>query len=209
MRGRRSEAESFSSEYGLKMFDNVLKAWDSSTTLVFFAFFVPGFISTQVWRVLFPFQKDNLRTQVPEILGFGAANYGITYPILHFIPKNSPWAFVLFYTATFLLPIGTPYAVYWVRYRFQFGALNPTPKPWDYVFSQGKLLWVAIELSSGELIGGKFGTNSFASSFPNDEQIYLEEAWEVDKDLSFIKRLERSAGIIINGSDVKRMLFFK
>ena len=55
-------------------------------------------------------------------------------------------------------------------------------KPWDYVFSRRQAYWVIVHLRDGRKIGGRFDRKSFASSYPADEQIYIEEVWRLDED---------------------------
>ena len=50
--------------------------------------------------------------------------------------------------------------------------------------------------ADGTVIAGKYGLNSFTSSAPNDEQIYLEEAWSLTAKGGFDKRHKRTAGVI-------------
>jgi len=55
----------------------------------------------------------------------------------------------------------------------------------------------------------KFDTNSFASSYPAEEQIYIEEVWDLDEKGKFIKPIERSKGIIISEKEISSVEFFK
>jgi hypothetical protein len=52
---------------------------------------------------------------------------------------------------------------------------HPIGKPWDYVFSKKEKYWIIVTLKNGKKIGGKHSENSFSSSSPNENQIYLEE----------------------------------
>lgn len=63
-------------------------------------------------------------------------------------------------------------------------------------------------MSDGTKIGGVFSTKSYASSFPLDEQIYLEQVWELVND-DFIMPVENSKGIIILGKNISSIEFVK
>ena len=56
---------------------------------------------------------------------------------------------------------------------------------------------------------GRFDTNSFASSYPAKEQIYLEEVWELGEKGNFVKRIDRSKGIVILGDEIVAIEFFE
>jgi hypothetical protein len=60
------------------------------------------------------------------------------------------------------------------RAREIFGIRHPTPKAWDYFFGSGAACWIIVTLKSGRVIGGYYGTESFSSSFPHEEDLYLE-----------------------------------
>lgn len=74
---------------------------------------------------------------------------------------------------------------------------NLFPRPWDFVFREESSYWVIVHLKDGNKIGGIYGKDSFASGYPHEEQIYLEELWELDKNGGFVKPLDKSKGMII------------
>lgn len=60
------------------------------------------------------------------------------------------------------------------------------PTPWDKVFSQGKKLWVIATFPDGSRIGGWYGLDSFATSYPEAQQIYLRHTYKLDEDGHFL-----------------------
>ena len=52
-----------------------------------------------------------------------------------------------------------------------------------------------------------YGPNSFASSAPSEEQIYLEEEWILNKDGGFDRKAEQTSGIIILPSEIRSVEF--
>jgi hypothetical protein len=86
--------------------------------------------------------------------------------------------------------------------------IHPIRKPWDYVFGKRKSFWIIVHLQNGQKVGGRFDTQSFASSDPADEQIYLEEVWVLDEAGRFLKEVERSRGIIIMKDEIRAVEFF-
>ena len=80
--------------------------------------------------------------------------------------------------------------------------IHPLKRPWDYVFDQRKRYWIIVHLQNGVKLGGLYGENSFASSFPAEEQIYLEKAYDLDPEGNFLKEIDRSEGMVILGKDM-------
>jgi hypothetical protein len=93
---------------------------------------------------------------------------------------------------------------------FQNSAPHPTQKPWDYVFGQRKPYWVIVTLKDGSKIAGSYDSNSFSSSAPAEEQLYLEETWVLNADGGFDRPRDSTKGIIIlSGEMVSIELFSK
>ena len=88
-------------------------------------------------------------------------------------------------------------------------APHPTPRAWDYIFSQRKEYFVLVTLSDGKKLAGEYSEKSFTSSFPEDPQIYLEKAWEVSAEGGFERIREQSEGILILSKDIQSIEFFQ
>jgi hypothetical protein len=67
---------------------------------------------------------------------------------------------------------------------------------------------VIINLKNGEKIGGVYGPNSFASSFPRKEQVYLEQLWQVDKNGKFIQAMIQTNGVLVSIDEIKTIEFY-
>lgn len=65
-----------------------------------------------------------------------------------------------------------------------------------------------VTLKDGDKVAGKFGVDSFASSAPAEEQIYLEEEWVLNKDGGFDRPADQSAGVIILSSEIRSVEFY-
>lgn len=79
---------------------------------------------------------------------------------------------------------------------------HPVAKPWDYVFSKGGAYWVIVTLNNGRKVGGRYDSDSFSSSSPSPEQIYLEEAWEVNDAGGLERPLESTAGVLVLSREI-------
>jgi hypothetical protein len=51
------------------------------------------------------------------------------------------------------------------------------PTSWDYFFSRGRCAWVIATFEDGSQITGFYGPDSFATSYPDPPQLYLEKTY--------------------------------
>ena len=63
-------------------------------------------------------------------------------------------------------------------------------------------------MNNGKQLGGSYGANSFASSYPHEEQVYIDEEWIINGDGGFERAVEQSAGIIIFLKDAESVMFY-
>jgi len=111
----------------------------------------------------------------------------------------------------FAFPVLWASAFVWLRKQKFFKKYAPHPilKPWDRVFGSVQSYWIVIELNGGEIIGGMYDTKSFAPSYPAEEQLYLQQLWEIGENDEFVRPLERSHGAIISASAIKFIRFYR
>lgn len=189
--------------------------WDLDKLFLFIAFVVPGFISIKVYQLFFPGERKKSSEQVVDAVAYSSINYAILFwPIFLIessgIRSSSPsWYFIFYVFVLLIAPIIWVWV--WSKIRktefVQKNAPHPTPKAWDYVFSQRKSYWVKVTLKNGDVIGGLFHTNSFASSAPAEEQIYIEETWILNDEGGFERMKNDSAGVIILSSEISHIEF--
>lgn len=70
-------------------------------------------------------------------------------------------------------------------------------------------MWVLVHLKSGKMIGGLFGKESFASSFPNSQDLYLEAVWKIDNKGLFKEEVPQTRGLLINSSEIEFLEFYR
>lgn len=73
----------------------------------------------------------------------------------------------------------------------------PYPTAWDFFFDQRETGFVLVHLTDGKLLGGYWGGNSYASSFPNDGDIYLEAVYSVDEFGRFGNPTPNTRGVLL------------
>ena len=182
-----------------------MNIWDVDQLVLLIAFVIPGFIGLKVYELLSPSVHKESSKQVIDAIAYSCINYAaLFWPIL--VVEGSDlrdtwpygyWAFYFF--VLFCAPVIG--AFLWLRLRktqFILKALaHPTQKPWGYVFSKRDPYWAKITLRDGTKIAGRYSENSFASSSPAEEQIYLEETWIINDKGGLERKKKQSAGVII------------
>ena len=77
---------------------------------------------------------------------------------------------------------------------------------WGCCFGRRKQGWVWVTFNDGTMIAGFWGTQSFASSFPSPEDIYLEKVYQVNENGVLSEApLPDSGGVWIQGNQIKFM----
>lgn len=194
-----------------------MNIWEIDKLVLFLIFLIPGFISIKVYDLMVPGEQKDFAGRLLEAIGYSAINFAILswlIIIIHssnFYFEHTFWysvilVFILFIFPT-MLPIVYKQLISWKPLSKYI--IHPLPKPWDYVFGKGEAYWVIVHLKDGRMIGGVYDENSFASSYPVEEQIYLEEVWKLSKDGIFLEQIKRSSGIIIMRDEILSVELFK
>lgn len=192
-----------------------MEIWTADKILLFFIFFIPGFISTQIFEFIIPSDKRDFSKTFLQIIAYSALNYSALSWLIYIVVKYNYYLNTIVIIPTilivfFIMPILWPFIIK-KAFSFQIFAdtfIHPIAKPWDYYFAKRESCWVIVHLKNGTSIGGIYDENSFASSYPAKEQIYLEQVWEIDDEGVFLKPVDRSKGIIILGDDISSIEFF-
>jgi hypothetical protein len=187
--------------------------WDANKLSLFIQFVVPGFISIKWYQLSYPGSSRSASDQIVDAVAYSCINYAIWSIPMHYVQdavKSQGWSpcDVLFYILVmFISPVLL--VELWKKVRksptFQKNAPHPTGKPWDFVFAQKKLYWMKIILKDGTILAGKYGLKSFASSAPEEEQIYIEECWILDEQGAFIRPKNKTAGVIVVSKEISHI----
>lgn len=190
--------------------------WEPDSFSSFLIFFMPGFISLKVFDSFVPNERRDFTKSVIEVIAYSTFNLILLFPIVIIITRdnfylNYPFWFYIFLILVFLvMPTLWP-LIYWKIINSKIISsriVNPILKPWDLKFGDGEPAWVIVHLTDGRLIGGLYQENSFVSSYPAEEQIYLEQVWKLDEKGKFIEAVARSKGIIILKSEIVAVEFY-
>lgn len=185
-------------------------SFDQNEFILFIIFVIPGMIAIKTYEFVNPSKYDETSKQIINAITYSCFNYAVLLWPIYYVEVGNfqtshPDLYVLFYIFV-LLVFPAALAVLWKFIRkldlIQKFAPHPTIKPWDYVFSNRREYWMIVTLKNGTKRGGKYGSESFVSSYPADEQIYLEEEWLINKDGGFDRIVEQTEGIIIMPSEI-------
>lgn len=192
--------------------------FSEETVRLIFVFFVPGFISMKIYDMLVPSDRRDFSKSMLEAVSFSCINFAILYwPIVaihsnDFQYLHQLWYYIISLVILFVFPIAWPFiflrtlSLRLVRRKI----IDPILKPWDRVFRQREDYWVVVHLKDGRMVGGRYGSKSTASSYPADEQIFIEEVWSIDqKSGTFLTRVDQTGGMLISKGDFEIIEFFK
>jgi len=59
---------------------------------------------------------------------------------------------------------------------------DPTPTAWDKAFQDGSKVYVRILNGEGRWIAGLYGNDSYASSYPESQQIFMEKTFSISEE---------------------------
>jgi hypothetical protein len=165
----------------------------------------PGLVATQVYRLLMPARPLEWKDALLQGVFYSIVNFTLLLPVVLFVINTDNQAsHPVWYWGALLLvllvgPIAWPFVLRrafrwkWLRTRVHL----PYPTTWDYFFDSREPAFLLIRLSDGKSLGGYWGPNSYAGSFPNDGDIYLEAVYLVNSDGTFGKPFEGTKGALL------------
>ena len=193
------------------------KLFEGNTLSLFLIFFIPGFISLKIYDLLVPGERRDFSKSAFDAIAYSALNFAVFLPLILLIQpelfsaRQKNWLIVPAYLVLLVCPAIWPFLLIklastklFLRYF-----VHPTPRAWDYLFGRREQFWIIVHLKDLRRIGGRFGTQSFASSSPAEPEIYLEEAWKLDDNGAFLAPVERSRGILIMADEIVAVELFE
>jgi len=86
--------------------------------------------------------------------------------------------------------------------RLNIRITDPSPTAFDHFFQEGLSCYIVFHLKSKETLGATFHKNSFATAYPDTQQIYVEQLWVIDPvTRHFIQPMTNTKGAIIKLDD--------
>ena len=164
----------------------------------------PGIVSMQIYRLLMPAREMDWGNALTEGLFYSIVNLALTLPAtlpLHFfkVYQTHPfWYSVVGLLVLLVCPIIWPWLLCkaFRSKRLMTGLQVPFPTAWDYFFDKRLPLFVLVHLNDGKLVGGYYGDDSYATSHPNEGDLYLQAVYKVDDEGSFLGSDRRNAWVV-------------
>ncbi|MCB4792749.1 MAG: DUF6338 family protein [Elusimicrobia bacterium] len=185
--------------------------------MLFVLLVFPGLISMHIYRLFMPAKDIDWKNSVVEALFYSSINFGLCLPILipinrgTFINLYPVWYSILFISTIIIFPILWPFL--WVQIMknkiFAKYLQLPYPTAWDYFFQKRIPVFVLIHRKNGKKIGGYFGTDSYATSYPKEGDIYIEKVVKVDETGKFKGIITSSKGLLVKNNDYELIEFFE
>ncbi|MBM4045281.1 MAG: hypothetical protein FJ279_09220 [Planctomycetes bacterium] len=184
---------------------------------LFLIFVVPGFIALKVYALRIPGERLDVSSAMLDAITYSMANLGLMSWLVILLRRESFAANhpVLFLLGTFVILVITPalLALGVCSFRTSEFAkrwlVHPAPSGWDFFFSQRRPCFILFHLRNGKLLGGFYGMRSFASSFPNEPDVFVEEVWRVDEYGRFTERVPDTAGCFVRYAECERIELFR
>lgn len=176
----------------------------------------PGLISTTIYRLIMPARDLNWGNALMQGLFYRAINFVLgLIPLYLIVFGYDPLAHPLRYVAAatlvlFITPVAWPLILVslFKSKRIAKRIQIPYPTAWDFFFDQREAGFILIHLASGELIGGYWDGNSYAGSFPNDGDIYLEAVYSIDEAGQFGGPISNTRGVLLRREQYLYMEMF-
>jgi hypothetical protein len=179
-------------------------------------FIVPGFVALKVYDLLVPAERRDFGGSMVEAITYSMVNLAImSWAVILLrqggFAQKHPFLYIVSTVGILLVaPAGLAIGVYALRVSklanrwFQ----HPMPSGWDYFFRKQRTCWILFHLKNGKKLGGFFSDESFASSYPMDAEVYVEQVWRVDQFGRFTDMVQDTAGMVIRYAECDLIEFF-
>jgi Family of unknown function (DUF6338) len=181
------------------------------------AFAWPGLVSLNVYRILLPARAIEWADALQAGLFYSVVNYVVFLPcVLYLLDGSNAEKHPFLYWSSLIVlvlvgPIFLPIA-YRLLFHFEFLAKwlqSPFPTAFDYYFDRRKPCVVIVHLLDGTLVGGFWGPRAYASSFPNEGDLYFSHSCKVTADGQFLGIIEDTDGLLIRKDQYSFLELFK
>ena len=183
----------------------------------FLVFVVPGFVASAVYDLLVPSARRETGRSMLEVISYSMVNLAFASWLIPWLLRKDlvaarPGLFAL--GAFFVLAV-SPALLAIGLYRLRTSRLatrwvhHPMPSGWDFFFARRRPCWILFHLKNGKRVGGYFGPDSCASSFPVEPDVYVQDVWRVDERGRFVENVEGNAGMVVRYADCSLMEFYR
>ena len=179
-----------------------------NTPMLVVGLIAPGFISLRIWGLIHPTQKTRISESLIEVIIFSSFTY-IATMWLFFLITDIRFVWIYFLTVL-ITSVLWPILLKGILSNnfLKRKTISIIPKSWDHFFGKKECCFILVHLGNDRVIGGLYGPDSFASSYPEKEDIYLQEVWKIDEKGKFLERIPGSKGLLVNSDVIEYIEFF-
>ncbi|GHU60843.1 hypothetical protein FACS189445_1380 [Spirochaetia bacterium] len=168
-------------------------------------FVAPGFISLKVWGLIHSNLRFRISESLIEAVIYSSWNAVFFLGVFEVLNKVNP---ILAYAVIFIcLPVIWPILFNLVA-KIPYLRARLTPTSWDHVFNEREDCFILLHMKNGQMLGGLYSGNSFASSYPEKKDLYLSQLWKIDEEGAFKEKVENSGGLLVNFEEVTYIEIF-
>lgn len=165
-------------------------------------YIMPGCIFVKVYNILVPCEEKKARDYIIEIILYSYINE-IGYNV---VIQEMLGIYLPMYFRILILPvILSVMVVYLSKNKTRRKAMK---KSWDFYFQFNYRCFILVHLNDNSMVGGLFSKQSFASAYPQNEDIYIQEVWEISNKGEFKNPIEDTLGVWISKENIKYVEFF-
>lgn len=183
-------------------------------------FVLPGSLSMYVYGLKVPQKDFLLKDRIAEAIFFSLLNFIVVGPLvwalvgmpidMKVIEKLAWWQKLGVYFTLIIgfvvMPVVWAFGAVWLLRAAQSRRWisSQTRSAWDAFFANQRTgSWVIVTMNDNSMIGGKFGTRSFASAWPAPGHLFLEELWAVNTNGQLHYKITPARGILLRPADYK------
>lgn len=180
---------------------------------LFVSIVAPGFLSMKIWALIHPSRRVSFADSLYEAVFYGVINYFLVAIWLLPLTEqfNTVLSIIAYIFSFVIVPFILPHLWKWIlSWKFiKSKIINPIPKAWDVFFGKRKPCFMLIHLKNGQVIGGLYAYESAASSYPEKEDLYLQEIWALNDEGKFTNPIDDTMGLLVNYNTVDYIELFK
>ena len=195
---------------------------DSFDIVFYTAIFVlPGFLINSIIDTLNPTQKKSEGVLLLKSILYSIIHCAVwswVYKLIFRLEDKFPYlywvaliGFTVIAATVFAVLIGIVKQKQLVRKVLSFFKIycpHSIPNSWDYAFASSEETWVIVTLIDDSMIYGKYSTKSFASSDPEERDLFIEKTYIPNEKGDWIAA-EKNDGIYIHKDQIKTIEFLR
>lgn len=187
------------------------------TIYLVLAFLVPGLIASFIRAQFITGRMPSHTEAALSYLTLSIIYYALAFPFVEYsvsIEGPAYWKIGAWFLLVFVGPAVFGFLLgLWAQKelgrrllrRLQLNPVHVMPTAWDWKFSNATESWVLVVLKDDTQLAGLYGSDSFASSDPEERDLYIEKVYEIDDKNDW---KPRDNGVLITSGEIRSIEFW-